>query len=91
MPRDLEAIRELGELAMPLYEGDDFDSFRDGVDPVSDELQRNKLIAKIDARVAHLYGLTYEEYQSVLSSFPLIDEEQKKRCLNAYNDWTFGQ
>ena len=89
MPRDINAIRKIGNLALPLYEGDDFDSFRGGVEPISDEQQRSKLIARIDARVAHLYGLTYEDYQSVINSFPLVDAEHKKRCLNAYNDWTF--
>ncbi len=89
LPRDLEAIREIGKMALPLFEGDDFETFRGGVAALDDEESRNKLIARIDARVAHLYGLTYEEYQSVLDSFPLVDADQKKRCLNAYNDWTF--
>ncbi len=89
LPRDLEAIRGIGKMALPLFEGEDFDAFRGGTAAISHEDARNKLIAKIDARVAHLYGLTYEEYQSVLDSFPLVDAEQKKRCLNAFNDWTF--
>lgn len=89
VPRDEKALRELGQLALPLYQGDDFDAFRGDIAALEDEDTRNKLIAKIDARIAHLYGLTYEEYQSVLDSFPLVDEEQKKRCLAAYNDWTF--
>lgn len=89
MPRDEKTLRELGQLAMPLYQGDDFDTFRGDIAVLDDEDARNKLITRIDARVAHLYGLTYEEYQSVLDSFPLVDAEQKKRCLNAFNDWTF--
>lgn len=89
LPRDEETLRELGRLAMPLYQGDDFDTFRGDVAALDDDESRNKLIARIDARVAHFYGLTYEEYQSVLDSFPLVDAEQKRRCLNAYNDWTF--
>ena len=89
MPRDEKVLRELGQLAMSLYQGDDFETFRGDVTALDDDESRNKLIARIDARVAHFYGLTYEEYQSVLDSFPLVDAEQKKRCLNAYNDWTF--
>lgn len=88
-PSTDDVIRQLGEMAMPLYQGDDFDAFRDGIAAIDDEDARNKLIARLDARVAHLYELTYEEYQSVLETFPLVEEGQKKRCLNAYNDWTF--
>ena len=89
VPRDYEVIRELGKLAMPLYIGDDFDAFRGDVPAITDLELRSKLIAKLDARVAILYGLTYEEYQSVLDTFPLVDEKQKKRCLMAYNEWKF--
>lgn len=89
MPRDEKTLHELGQLSMPLYQGDDFDTFRGDVAALDDDESRNKLIARIDARVTHFYGLTYEEYQSVLDSFPLVDAEQKKRCLNAFNDWTF--
>ncbi|MBP3197492.1 MAG: N-6 DNA methylase, partial [Butyrivibrio sp.] len=90
VPRDYEIIRELGKLAMPLYEGDEFEAFRGEVPALTDSVVRNKLIAKLDSRVAHLYGLTYEEYQAVLETFPLVDEQQKKRCLIAYNDWKFS-
>lgn len=89
VPRDYEVIRELGKLAMPLYTGEDFEVFRGDVSAITDLEVRSKLIAKLDARVAILYGLTYEEYQSVLETFPLVDERQKKRCLMAYNDWKF--
>lgn len=90
IPRDEKTVRKLGELALPLYQGEDFEAFRGDVEPLEDESERNKLIAKLDARVAHLYGLTYEEYQSVLDTFPLVDVEQKRRCLRAYNGWTFS-
>ena len=90
LPRDIDVITKLGILSMPLYEGDDFDSFRNGVQQIADQEERGKLIAKLDAGVAHLYKLTYEEYQSVLSTFPLVDEKQRKRCLQCYNDWTFS-
>ena len=89
LPREPEVVRQLGELALPLYLGEDFEAFRGDVEPLEDEVKRLKLIAKLDARVAHLYGFTYEEYQAVLNTFPLVDPEQKARCLRAYNDWTF--
>lgn len=89
VPRDLDVICQLGEMAMPLYNGEDFETFRNGVAPLTDEDARNKLIAKLDARVAHLYGLTYEEYQAVLDTFPLVDDAQKQRCLREFNEWSF--
>lgn len=90
IPRDCEVISELGRLSMPLYSGEDFDAFRGDVPAITDLELRSKLIAKLDARVAILYGLTYEEYQSVLDTFPLVDEQYKKRCLMAYNEWKFN-
>ena len=89
LPRDIELIKELGKISMKLYVGDEFDEFRGDVPALTDEVARNKLIAKLDARVATMYNLTYEEYQFVLSTFPLVDENYKKRCLNAYNEWKF--
>lgn len=89
VPRDLDVICQLGEMALPLYAGEDFEAFRDGVAPLTDEGARNKLIAKLDARVAHLYGLSYEEYQAVLDTFPIVDDAQKQRCLREFNEWSF--
>lgn len=89
VPRDIYVICQLGEMAMPLYDGEDFEAFRNGVAPLTDEGARNKLIAKLDARVAHLYGLTYEEYQAVLDTFPIVDDAQKQRCLREFNEWSF--
>lgn len=89
LPRQTEAIRELGAMALPLYQGEDFEAFRGNVEQLDDPDKRNRLRAKLDARVAHLYGLSYEDYQAVLDSFPLVDSGFKKRCLLSYNDWTF--
>jgi uncharacterized protein (DUF433 family) len=38
--------------------------------------ERAELRAKIDARVAQLYGLTAHEYARILTTFPLLDQEQ---------------
>ena len=89
LPRHTEVIRNLGTMAMPLYRGEDFEAFRGEVEQIDDADKRIRLITRIDARVAHLYGLSYEDYQAVLDSFPLVETEFKKRCLLAYNDWTF--
>ncbi len=88
-PRDLQVIKDLGKMALCLYIGEDFEAFRGSAAPLDDESERQKLIAKLDARVAHFYGFSYEEYQAILETFPLVDTEQKKRCLRSYNDWSF--
>ena len=90
VPREYETIKELGRMALPLYDGDEFEAFRGEVAALTDEEARTKLIAKLDARVAIMYDLTYEEYQAVLETFPLVDEQFKKRCLLAFNDWKFS-
>jgi len=90
VPREYETIKELGRMALPLYDGDEFEAFRGEVAALTDEEARTKLIAKLDARVAIMYDLSYEEYQAVLETFPLVDEQFKKRCLLAFNDWKFS-
>lgn len=89
VPRELELIRTLGDMAMPLYQGEDFEKFRGGVSQIDGPGERAKLIARLDARVALAYELSYEDYQTVLGAFPLIDDAQKNRCLNAYKEWSF--
>ena len=42
--------------------------------------------AEIDALVARLYDLTQEEFQHILSTFPLVDVATKSQTLNAYRD-----
>lgn len=90
VPRDLELIRELGRLSLPLFAGMEFEALREDAQELTDVAARNKLIAKLDARVAMMYELSYEEYQAVLDTFPLVDAQQKKCCLLAYNDWKFS-
>ena len=90
VPRDYAAVKELGRMAMPLYDGDEYEAFRGEVPALTDKEARTKLIAKLDARVAIMYDLSYEEYQAVLETFPLVDEQFKKRCLLAFNDWKFS-
>lgn len=89
LPRELDIISKIGTEAMPLYCGDDFESFRNGANQLVGESERSKLMARLNARVAHLYGLSYEEYQVVLATFPLISEEFKQRCMYEYKELLF--
>lgn len=45
---------------------------------------RAKLRAELDGMIAHLYGLTEEEFSHILSTFPLVEQEVKEAALDAY-------
>jgi hypothetical protein len=55
--------------------------------------ERQRLRDEIDAIVAHLYGLTRDEYDHILGTFPLVfpdtDEGRARRAatLAAYDTW----
>jgi hypothetical protein len=55
-------------------------------DGVTDPEARLRLRAELDGLVAHLYGLTEEEFQHVLQSFPVVPEAQRVAAHNAYRD-----
>lgn len=40
--------------------------------------------ARVNAIAANLYGLTAEQYEHVVASFPLLSEELRSQCLNAH-------
>ena len=49
-------------------------------------VERAKIRAQIDARVAQFYGLNEKEFSHVLDSFPLVDERIKLAACNAFRD-----
>jgi type I restriction-modification system DNA methylase subunit len=53
---------------------------------VTEETERAKIRAKLDAIVAHLYELTLTEFQHILSTFPLVPESVKTATLKAYQN-----
>ncbi|WP_261527823.1 Eco57I restriction-modification methylase domain-containing protein [Burkholderia multivorans] len=57
---------------------------RDHRDGVTDLVARAKLRAEIDGLVAHLYGLSDEEFLHILGTFPLVPESVKVDAYNAY-------
>ncbi|GHT81335.1 hypothetical protein AGMMS49543_03650 [Betaproteobacteria bacterium] len=57
---------------------------RDHRDGVTDPAARAKLRAEIDGLVAHLYGLSDEEFLHILGTFPLVPEAVKVDAYNAY-------
>lgn len=51
---------------------------------VTDEVQRQTLRAELDALVAHLYDLTEEEFEYILTTFPLVSDAVKAETLEAF-------
>jgi hypothetical protein len=59
------------------------DSHTDGA---SDAVDRARLRAEIDGLVAHLYGLTEDEFSHILGTFSLVPAPAKAAARNAYRD-----
>lgn len=51
---------------------------------VTDPEKRAALRAEIDGLVAHLYGLTEEEFAHILQTFPVVPEPVKEAARNAW-------
>lgn len=51
---------------------------------VTDETERAKIRAELDGMIAHLYGLTEEEFTYILTTFPNVSETVKQATLEAY-------
>ncbi|MCL6259284.1 Eco57I restriction-modification methylase domain-containing protein [Aquiflexum sp. TKW24L] len=50
------------------------------------EYERSKLRAELDGIIAHIYGLSEEEFAYILSAFPVVPQPQKVATQNAYRD-----
>lgn len=59
---------------------------RGSQDGVTDEAGRARLRAELDGRVAHLYGLTEDEFGHILGTFPLVAGDVKAAALQAFRD-----
>jgi len=53
---------------------------------VTDAVPRARLRAELDGLVAHLYGLTEDEFAHILSTFPVVPDPVKAAARNAYRD-----
>lgn len=53
----------------------------------TDLATRAKLRAEIDGLVAHLYGLSEDEFAHVLKGFPIVADQIKTEAMNAYRDF----
>jgi Holliday junction resolvase len=52
------------------------------------EMERNILRAELDGIIAHIYGLTEEEFTYILSTFPIVPLPQKAAALDCYKSLT---
>jgi len=52
----------------------------------TDPAERARLRAELDGLIAHLYGLTEEEFAHILATFPLVPDPVKVAARNAYRD-----
>jgi len=57
------------------------DSHKNGV---TDDVERNRIRAELDGLIAHLYGLTEEEFAYILTTFPLVPAATKEAAMKAY-------
>ena len=51
---------------------------------VTDPRERMHLRAELDGMIAHLYGLTEEEFAHILFTFPLVAEDVKSAAMDQY-------
>jgi hypothetical protein len=58
--------------------------FHSHTDGATDPTERARLRAELDGLVAHLYGLSEEEFTHILGTFPLVAEAVKVDAHNAY-------
>jgi hypothetical protein len=54
------------------------------ITPATDQDTRAQLRAELDGMVAHLYGLSQDEFAHVLSTFPLVAQATKDAALAEY-------
>ena len=55
-------------------------------DSATDPAERARLRAELDGLVAHLYGLSEDEFAHILGTFPLVPEPVKVAAHNAWRD-----
>jgi hypothetical protein len=53
-------------------------------DGATDATQRAQLRAELDGLVAHLYGLSEDDFAHILGTFPLVDESTKRAALEEF-------
>lgn len=60
------------------------------VEPINSDYEKIKIRSELDAIIAHLYELTEEEFNYILSTFPIVPEPTKVNTQNSYRDYING-
>ena len=53
-----------------------------------DQAERARIRAELDGMIAHLYGLTEEEFAHILRTFPLVEQSVKNAALATYREFS---
>lgn len=83
----MQIVERAAKLICPTPEFDDLakevglGSHKNGV---TDPAERAKLRAELDGIIAHLYGLTEEEFAYILTTFPLVEPGIKAEALDEF-------
>lgn len=54
----------------------------------TDPAERGRLRSELDGLIAHLYGLTEEEFAYILTTFPLVSQDVRDAAMAAYRQFT---
>lgn len=85
--RFIEIIRRAAKLTCVTPEYDDLakevglGSYKNGVRELK---ERAKIRAELDGLIAHLYGMTEEEFTYILTTFPIVPQEIKDAAMSEY-------
>ncbi|MFZ2122394.1 MAG: DNA methyltransferase [Rhodoferax sp.] len=88
-PRFAPIVRRAARLICTTPEFDDLAKavgLKSHQDGATDPTERAKLRAELDGLVAHLYGLSEEEFTHILGTFPLVPQPVKVAAHKAYRD-----
>jgi len=55
---------------------------------VTNPAQRAQIRAELDGLIAHVYGLNEVEFEHILATFPLVDDEVKEAALREYHQFS---
>ena len=88
-PRIAPIVKRAARLICTTPEFDDLAKtvgLKSHLDGATDPSERARLRAELDGLVAHLYGLSEEEFVHILGTFPLVPQPVKVAAHNAYRD-----
>lgn len=89
-PRFMPIVTRAARLICTTPEFDDLAravGLKDHTEGATDPAERARLRAELDGLVAHLYGLTEEEFKHILGTFPLVKQEVKDAALEAFREF----